>query len=180
MTLSSFAFAKILPLPDSVIRLLAATTALLMTAAVLKAKEPPKDVDDHYVSPAPKELPKPKAKTSNVLVSADGLKDSTGQVCFALFSLEGDFPKVPFRRGVAPAKDKKGHVLFTNIPHGTYALAVFHDRNKNFKLDTNFVGVPTERYGFSNNARGTFGPPEWKAVKFTLDAELASQTVTVK
>ncbi len=155
--------------------------AMVAGSTALQAdRNPPKDVDDHYVSPAPKELPKPKKATSNVLVRADGLKDNKGQVCYALFNTSGDFLEVPFRRGVATISGKKSHVLFTNIPHGTYALAVFHDRNKNFKLDKNFVGVPSELYGFSQNARGTFGPPDWKDAKFTLTGELSEQSVTVK
>ncbi|MGF1449668.1 MAG: DUF2141 domain-containing protein [Opitutales bacterium] len=161
--------------------LLCLLLSISMTTTVAHAsKAPPKDVDDHYVSPAPRELPKPKASTSNLLVRANGLENSKGQVCYALFRTSGEFAEVPFRRGVAPVSGKKSHVLFTNIPHGDYALAVFHDRNKNFKLDKNFVGVPTERYGFSNNARGTFGPPDWKDVKFTLAGELGELTVTVK
>jgi uncharacterized protein (DUF2141 family) len=42
---------------------------------------------------------------------------------------------------------------------GQYAVAAFHDANGNNKLDKNLVGLPTEKYGFSNNVRGSFGPP---------------------
>ncbi len=38
---------------------------------------------------------------------------------------------------------------FEDISPGTYALAVIHDENGNGKLDTNWVGIPTEGYGFS-------------------------------
>jgi len=48
----------------------------------------------------------------------------------------------------------------------TYALAAYHDANNNGKLDTNFFGIPTEGYGCSNNARGTFGPPAFEDVAF--------------
>ena len=50
-------------------------------------------------------------------------------------------------------------VLEVELPIGKYAISAFHDANGNKKLDTNWVGIPTEKYGFSNNARGTFGPP---------------------
>lgn len=43
---------------------------------------------------------------------------------------------------------------------GTYAVAAFHDRNNNGDIDFNWLGAPTERYGFSNNARGLFSEPD--------------------
>ncbi|MGB0176129.1 MAG: DUF2141 domain-containing protein [Owenweeksia sp.] len=52
--------------------------------------------------------------------------------------------------------------LEVELPNGRYAVSAFHDANNNKKLDTNWVGIPTEKYGFSNNARGTFGPPSLK------------------
>ena len=42
---------------------------------------------------------------------------------------------------------------FNDIPPGTYAIAVFHDENANGKLDKNFLGIPCEGYGASNNVR---------------------------
>ena len=50
---------------------------------------------------------------------------------------------------------------------GTYAVAVFHDENDNHRLDTNFLGLPVEGYGFSNNAAISLGPPAFAAVRFT-------------
>jgi uncharacterized protein (DUF2141 family) len=46
---------------------------------------------------------------------------------------------------------------FEAIPPGTYALAVIHDENSNGKLDTDLLGIPTEGYGFSNDARALIG-----------------------
>lgn len=48
------------------------------------------------------------------------------------------------------------------------ALAVYHDANENEKMDKNWFGVPTEYYGFSNNARGTFGPPPFKDAQLVI------------
>ena len=52
---------------------------------------------------------------------------------------------------------------------GTYAVKLFHDANDNGRLDTNWIGIPKERFGFSNNAMGRFGPPDFDAVRFALD-----------
>lgn len=56
---------------------------------------------------------------------------------------------------------------FENIPNGTYAIALFCDENKNGCLDTNFVGIPKEAYGFSNNPK-VFGKPSFDDAKFEL------------
>lgn len=50
----------------------------------------------------------------------------------------------------------------------TYAVAVFHDENANKYLDKNFLGMPEEKYGFSNGARGTFGPPYFEEACFKV------------
>ena len=54
---------------------------------------------------------------------------------------------------------------------GTYSIGFFIDKNDNEKLDTNFLGVPKEQFGFSNDAMGRFGPPLFEAASFTLDEE---------
>ena len=56
------------------------------------------------------------------------------------------------------------------IPAGTYVIGYYIDANGNEKLDTNFIGIPKEEYGFSNKARGTFGPPSFESASFTLDS----------
>lgn len=43
-----------------------------------------------------------------------------------------------------------------------YAIVVFHDENDGSKLDENALGLPTEAYGISNNARGLLSPPAFK------------------
>lgn len=55
-----------------------------------------------------------------------------------------------------------------NLPPGKYALSCFHDLNGNGELDTNFLGIPTEPYGFSNNARPKFRAPNWMEAAFDL------------
>ena len=58
--------------------------------------------------------------------------------------------------------------LNTEIPDGEYAIAFFIDANGNKKLDKNFLGIPKEQYGFSNNAMGTLSAPTFKQAKFSV------------
>jgi uncharacterized protein (DUF2141 family) len=75
----------------------------------------------------------------------------------------------------ATAKGPVVQVRFTGVAFGEHALKVFHDVDGNGKLDTNWMGIPKEPYGFSNDAMGTFGPPSWEQAKFTVGGE---RTVT--
>ncbi|WP_139135269.1 DUF2141 domain-containing protein [Roseivirga sp. 4D4] len=59
------------------------------------------------------------------------------------------------------------------IKPNDYAITIYHDANSNGKLDTNFLGLPKERYGFSNNPRTTFGPPSFEKCLFTLDKDMS-------
>ena len=69
-----------------------------------------------------------------------------------------------------PMRDGKAQLVFVGLPPGRYALKSFADENGNGKLDANLVGVPIERYGFSNDARGRMGPPSFDAVAVPLEA----------
>jgi uncharacterized protein (DUF2141 family) len=49
-----------------------------------------------------------------------------------------------------------------------YALAIYHDLNENGKMDAGIFGIPTEKYGFSNNAKGHMGPPSYHKSRIEL------------
>jgi uncharacterized protein (DUF2141 family) len=101
-----------------------------------------------------------------------GLENDKGQVVIALLdSAEAyDEEKLAFREAMPKIEGGKVSVTFDDIPYGTYALKVIHDENGNGKLDTNFMGIPKEHFGFSNNAMGSFGPPDFEQAKFAFEA----------
>lgn len=69
---------------------------------------------------------------------------------------------------------KPGKVSYQfTLPTGTYAIGIFVDANYNNELDRNFFGVPSEQYGFSNNAKGSFGPPSFKDASFTITGDMS-------
>ena len=63
-------------------------------------------------------------------------------------------------------------VTAEDLPPGEYAIRIMHDVNGNDELDANFVGMPTEPYAFSNNAKGMFGPATWEDARFVLEDEV--------
>ncbi len=58
-----------------------------------------------------------------------------------------------------------------SLKPGTYAAAPFHDENNNGEFDTNFLGIPKEGYGFSNDAKGGSGWPLYNDATFTVGSE---------
>ena len=98
-----------------------------------------------------------------------GLHNDKGEVLCALFSSAIGFPKKA-DKAVAHARSGISHrhafCEFPGIVSGTYAISVFHDENSNGKMDTNFIGIPREGIGASNDVRGHFGPPKFDAAAF--------------
>jgi len=66
-------------------------------------------------------------------------------------------------------KNNKCIIIFKNLKAGKYAFKYFHDENENKEIDTYWIGAPKEGYGFSNNARGMFGPPSFEKTVFYLN-----------
>ena len=113
-------------------------------------------------------------------ITITDVRSGKGNLRVALHNSSATFPSggAPFKR--ASAKAAKGNVVvtFKDVPPGKYALSIYHDENANEKLDKNLIGLPTEGYGFSNDARGTFGPPKFKAATFEVsrpNARLAAK-----
>jgi uncharacterized protein (DUF2141 family) len=71
----------------------------------------------------------------------------------------------------SPIKDNRCLFSFANLKPGKYAVRYFHDENLNGKMETNFVGKPTEGYGFSNNVIGKFGPPPFDKWLFEINED---------
>jgi uncharacterized protein (DUF2141 family) len=68
-------------------------------------------------------------------------------------------------------QDKKCIVSFNRIKSGKYGIRFFHDENLSGQMETNLFGKPVEGYGFSNNARGKFGPPPFEKWLFDLTSD---------
>ena len=88
------------------------------------------------------------------------------------FSMEGKPWTFLFWGRYKAINDKKiASATFSDLPKATYAVAVFHDKNKNGVMDKNLVGVPTEKYGFSNNARETFSAPSFESASVKVEGQ---------
>lgn len=68
-------------------------------------------------------------------------------------------------------------VAIPDLPPGKYAVAAYVDNNRNGRQDKNFLGMPKEIYGFSNEARGLFGPPDFAAAAFDIGENAATKPI---
>jgi uncharacterized protein (DUF2141 family) len=120
--------------------------------------------------------------TVTVHGATGGTEAAGGKVAVALFDSPTGFPKesASFAALRLPP-DQTGRLSFTlhGLPAGTYAMAIYFDANGNGKLDTNMVGMPAEAYGFSNEARGNFGPPDFAAAALRLGDGKAETTINL-
>jgi uncharacterized protein (DUF2141 family) len=112
-----------------------------------------------------------------------GIRNSAGTVACALFKGPDGFPTEYMHSAtnimIIKVRDRQARCDFLDIPPGTYALAVIHDENMDGKLGTNSVGIPTEGYGFSNDASALMGAPSFNAASFAYSGRTLELTISL-
>jgi len=99
------------------------------------------------------------------------LPHNEGSVHVLLFNQPEGFPNNPakaYRSFKIPISDGKAELSISGLPVGTYAISTFHDHDGDGIFRTGAFGIPKDPYGFSNNARGMFGPPSFEKAAFSL------------
>jgi uncharacterized protein (DUF2141 family) len=104
--------------------------------------------------------------SSELEINLKDLPSNKGKIAIVIFNSELGFPdqtKSAKFKGFIPIK---AFPYTVKLPKGEYAISLFHDENNNSIIDTNFIGIPKEAFGFSNDALGLMGPPSFKNAKF--------------
>jgi uncharacterized protein (DUF2141 family) len=114
------------------------------------------------------------ARGNSITVRVSTFRSVKGSLRCRLYSRPDGFPgKPPYAAEQSVTVTAKTMTCaFASVAPGTYAVALFHDENDNAKLDTNFIGIPREGVGVSNNKLRSFGPPTWDDAKFTLNGDV--------
>lgn len=108
--------------------------------------------------------------THTLTVRVDNAKDDTGKMVYSL-STEDQFMKAaPLMAASVEIKDGVAVAVFENVPAGSYAVMVLHDRNGNERMDFDTNRMPTEAYGMSNNPM-SYGPPTWEDAKILISKD---------
>ena len=110
----------------------------------------------------------------NLTISFTNIEKAKGQLMVMLGDEDGEDIE-----GFIVPVTKKGTVTHTisDLKPGKYTVKVYHDIDKNEELNANTFGIPKEPYGFSNDARGTFGPPD---VEDQLFAVTKDTSISIK
>lgn len=113
--------------------------------------------------------------TATIVLEVSTFRTIKGFLGCQLYPNGEDFPDQWARhrdlRKHVPVTAATTSCSFSGLPPGTYAAAVIHDENSNGKLDTNFLGIPTEGYGISNNHTHALSRPTWEESKFVVNAD---------
>jgi len=110
------------------------------------------------------------ALTAELKVTIEQVATGSGTLFVAVCTPETFLRQGCPYAGRAEADSGETEVLVRGIEPGVYAIQAFHDENDNFDLDRNFLGLPQEGMGFSNNAPMRFGPPRFEDAAIAVDA----------
>ena len=121
------------------------------------------------------------AQPTGLVVQVQGLRNSQGNVLVNVFRSEDGFPSQP-AKAVATASARAATPTVRvplNLPAGSYAIAVLHDEDGDGTTATNFLGIPKEGVGASNNAKGRIGPPKFSDARFAYAGGQMTITITI-
>jgi len=111
-------------------------------------------------------------------ITVAGIGQQTGNVLVALYASADAYSDGEREDGLKlVANQSLVSGTIAGLAPGIYAIKLFHDVNGDGKLDKNWAGIPSEPYGFSNDAPARFGPAKWEDAKFELNATAAEQTI---
>jgi len=112
------------------------------------------------------------ADANNLRVVATNVKTDQGKLYVWVYDKKDDWLSDRYRtqKSVTVADNRQGDKVTVELllPAGEYALSIFQDVNDDGKLARNFIGLPKEPAGLSNNLRPKFGPPKYKDAAFPV------------
>jgi len=116
---------------------------------------------------------------SIVTISVTNIKTHDGFIAAAIYD-ENGWGDASLAVSREPVHGDTVSLTLTVPGPGRYGIRLFHDVDGNGELNANIMGIPTEPFGFSNNAPLQFGPPSFKAAAFDVDSSGAAQTISLQ
>ena len=148
----------------------------LALALVLKVTAPPAQAAAEEGALVCEDIP------NRVIVTVENMRNLDGLLTVELYDDNPDtFIKKAGRleRYRLDATESEGEICVIAPGPGTYAIVLYHDENGNKKFDKNFLGIPKEGFGVSNNPGFSLGPPKHEDAAFFLDGEPVSLSISV-
>lgn len=114
----------------------------------------------------------PQDRVTRLTLHVTGAASNKGEVWVGLYAGEDAFNAGDEILSASPAASPDGvEVVFENLAPGAYGVITFHDENADNDFNRNMIGMPQERYGFSNNPLPRFRAARWEEAAFTLSGE---------
>ncbi len=110
-------------------------------------------------------------------VEVSGIKKIEGSIEVCLFDSPDNYMKEAVKCFWIDVEKEMMECRFDSLSSVEYAVVIIQDLNGNKDLDTNFMGIPKEPYGFSNNPSTTFGPPSFEGASFSVDG---NKTIAIR
>ena len=118
---------------------------------------------------------------ADVILTVDGISSTRGTLMLELADSEASWQNraPPVAIGQATPADQSVTYTFRDVKPGTYALSIFQDENNNGKFDTNFLGIPKESWGFSNNPH-VMRKATFDEAKFSVEQKNVAITIHLR
>lgn len=118
------------------------------------------------------------AEGSSLTLRVDGIRPGQGNLRIQLFDSEANWLKHAILSLEGDTSEATYECVIPDLPAGTYGIFVHQDMDGDGELDKNMMGMPTEPYAFSNDARGMFGPAKWNKASITITADQEATSIT--
>jgi uncharacterized protein (DUF2141 family) len=108
-------------------------------------------------------------------VEVENVRNAQGVVGVLVFNTAQGWPEkfsAALRAKATAAHTGVVEITIPDLPAGDYAVVALHDENTNKQLDRNWLGVPVEQWGMSNNSPYRFAAPSFEAARFRLEQDL--------
>ena len=105
--------------------------------------------------------------TVTVFLEITDIRSSEGKLLIAVYTENDEWldEEVAFYTTIVEVTSENQTIKIPSLPNGNYGVAVVHDLNGDEKLSFNWLGIPKEGYGFSNNPDKTFRKPTFEEAK---------------
>jgi len=97
-------------------------------------------------------------------VTITNINDIKGNMIIKLFNNPDSFPRKgkPYKVYSEKVTTNIVSVVLMDLRKGEYAISIYHDENADDECNMNFLGIPTESFGFSRNFRPKLSGPTFE------------------
>ena len=117
--------------------------------------------------------------TLSLTVNVEDAEPNIGQIIVSLFNSENYMQTPTAQQSERVDENGRSVVVFSGLPTGEYAVTAVYDEDMDGELDTGLFRIPTEKIGYSNNAKGRMGPAAYEDAKFLLSPTSTGITITL-